>query len=843
MRDFGPEIEAHIGERVDDLVERGMSPRAAREQAIREFGGTIRFAEQSAEAWGWTWIETVLRDARHGLRAMRRTPGFTAAALLSLTLGIGASCAIFSVLHALLLTPLPFRAPQDLVHVYQSHPRMPPGYKSGTSLPDLKDWTLQTSVFEGFTASQWTRHHVLAGDAPAYLVGLRVAANFFPLLGAAPMLGRAFDDEDFRTARSVVVLSHRFWARLGADPRAVGTTIRLDDRPYEVIGVMPPEFRYPPSEPPVPGFICELWEPLIPTQAEQSRRDYRSATVLGRIKPGRTAAQAQAELDALIAEQGRQYPNTNAGWTATIGLLDDEVKGSLRPALALLTAAVALVLLIACANVASLLLARSAARSHEIAIRVALGASRARLLTQSMVENLLLAGTGAALGLLVTHWALRALVPFFPHNVPRIEQIGIDCTVLFAAIAISVLTAALIALATSTSPRALRLTNGFVVLQIMFSLVLLVGAALMIRTLAALHNVDLGFQPDSVLTVRLSPPRSRYQSWEQVRQFHAQLLRDMQAQHGIESAALVMTLPLSGRSTKTKINADGSDREMFAERNVVSKDYFRVMRTPLWKGRNFADGDHPASEQVAIVNRGLARQLWSSDEAVGRRIRIGGAWRTVAGVVHDEKHWSLTQEAEPKFYIPYEQDETSKGLMSILTFLVVRTTNDPLQMVSPTRHAIWSVDRAMPADQVETMSQLVADSIAVPRFRTVLLGILAGMALLVAMIGVYGAMAFTVSRRTRDIGVSLALGARPGQILRAAVWDGTRLALTGIVLGLSVAAGLTRLLRTQLYGVEPLDAAAFGGAALVMLLVAIAACLIPARSAARVDPLVALRHD
>jgi putative ABC transport system permease protein len=600
-REFGAEIEAHIAERVDDLVESGMPPQAAREQAMREFGGTIRFAEQSGETWGWTWVETVLRDARLGVRSMRRTPAFTAAALLSLTLGIGASCAIFTVLHALLLTPLPFRAPQDLVHVYQSHPRMPPGYKSGTSLADLEDWKTQSSVFKDFAASQWIRHHVVAGDVPAYLVGLRVTSNFFPLLGSAPMLGRAFDNEDFRAARSVVVLSHRFWTRLGADPRAIGTTIRLDDRPYEVIGVMPPEFRYPPSEPPVPGFICEVWEPLIPTQSEPSRRDSRSASVLGRIKPGGTMDQAKAELDGLIAEQGRRYPNTNAGWTATMSRLEDEVKGSLRPALGLLTGAVALVLLIACANVASLLMARSAARAREVAVRVALGASRARLLAQSLVENLLLAITGAALGLIGTHWALRALVPFFPHNVPRIEQIGIDRTVLVAALSIAVLTAALIALAPAFSlnrlrlaetiqggdnstgvwPRALRLTNGFVVLQIMFSLVLLVGAALMIRTLSALHNVDLGFQPDSVLTVRLSPPRNRYQSWEQVRQFHAQLLRDMQAQHGIESAALVMTLPLSGRSVKTKISADGSDRALFAERNVVSKDYFRVMRIPV----------------------------------------------------------------------------------------------------------------------------------------------------------------------------------------------------------------------------------------------------------------------
>lgn len=862
-RDLAEEMTAHIEERVDDLVERGVPARDARHQAIREFGGAIRYAELSREAWGWTWIGTLMRDARHGLRMMRHTPGFTAAALLSLTLGIGASCGIFSVLHALLLTPLPFREPQDLVHIYQSHPRMPRGYQSGTSFADLEEWKAHSSMFEGFTASDWTRHHLLAGDVTSYLFGLRVAANFFPLLGARPFLGRTFDDDDFGTARTVTVLSHRLWTRLGADMHIIGSTIRLDDRSYQVIGVMPPQFRYPPSAPSVPGLVCDLWEPFIPTTAEQSRRDYRSATVLGRIRSGNTPAQAKAELDTIIAEQARKYPDSNTGWTASLERLEDQVTRSLRPALMLLTIAVALVLLIACANVASLLLARSTARSREIALRAALGASRTRLLSQSLVENLILALCGATLGLGGTHWALRSIVPFFPSNIPRIDQIGVDGTVLLAALLISVMTAVVLASVpaltvnrlhlndaiqsgdTSTNlwPRAFRLTNGFVVLQITVSLVLLIGAALMIRSLAALHKVDLGFQPDSVLTVRLSPPRNRYRSWEQVRQFHTQLLREIQSQNGIASAALVMTLPLSGRSVQTPISGEDANSDMLAERNVVSPDYFRVMQIPLWKGRAFEPGDGPNNEPIAIVNRGFARRRWAADEPLGKRIRIGGYWRTVVGVVHDEKHWSLTRDAEPKVYIPYDQDETSKGLMSILTFLVVRTTTDPQQMAGPTRRAIWSIDRTMPVDYIETMNQLVAGSIAVPRFQTLLLGSLAALALLVSVVGVYGTMAFAVSRRTRDIGVSLALGVRSSQILRRVLWDGLRLSLAGIALGLGLAMGFTRLLRTQLFGVEPLDAWAFGGATALMLVVATAACLFPARAAARVDPIVALRHN
>jgi putative ABC transport system permease protein len=862
-RELAEEIEAHLAERIDDLVDAGMSQQQARAQARREFGNTGRHAESSREVWGWTWIETCLRDMLHGIRMMRRSPGFTVAATLSLTLGIGASCAIFSVLHALLLTPLPFRAPENLVEIHQTHPRLPPGYKLGTSFADLLEWKAQSTAFENFAAWNWTRHHLLDGVAPSYATGLQVSDDFFTLLGSQAWLGRTFVNDDFHSRRKVVILSHRLWmSHFGADSHVIGRTIRLDDRPYEVVGVMAADFRYPPYASQVPGMTCEMWEPMILGEQERADRKYREATVVGRIRPGYSIEQASAEMDAMMARLAEKYPESNAGWKALLVPLVDSVTEHLRPALFLLAAAVSLVLMIACANVANLLLARSTARLREIALRVSLGASQARLLTQMVSENLVLAAFGAILGLLGTHWGLRMIVPFFPHNVPRIEQIRIDGSVLAAALGMSLFTAITIAIvpvltfrrlelgaihcddvAPSMLSRSFRMTNLFVVLQVAISLVLLVGAGLMIRSLAALESVDMGFRADSVLTVRLSPPGHRYRSWKQVRQFHQQALDAIRQQPGVSSAALVMTLPLSGRSVKTVVKTASTSGAQYAERNVVTPEYFRVMQIPLLQGRFYDTGDRENTDRVVIVNRRLARTLWPGDRPLGKRLLIGDDSRIVVGVVQDEKHWGVDREPEPKFYVAYDQDRNSGFLMGILTFLVVRTASDPLDAATQVRRGIWSVDRTMPLDDVKTMNQVVADSIAVPRFRTMLLAILALIALIVSMVGVYGVMAYSVTRRVRDIGINMALGATNSRILASVLFGGLRLAGLGIVIGLGLSATLSRVLENQLFGVQPLDAWAFGASAGLLMFVTVIACLIPARWATKVDPMIALRRS
>ncbi len=861
--ELNEEIRFYLDQEVQLRIDRGASRRDAIEAARRDFGNLTLVKEATRHAWGWMWLESLFGDIRLGTRMLWRSPAFTAAALLSLTLGIGASCAIFGVLHPLLLMPLPFREAENLVAISQTHPRLPKGYKSGTSLADLADWRSHSVAFEDFTASDWRRHHLLSGDASANINGLRVASNFFSLLGVNAALGRTFAEDDFRLRRKVVVLSHRLWSgRFARDPGVIGRTIRLDDEPYEIIGVMPPAFQYPPGAPQVPGMICQTWEPMVPSRTESADRGFRSADVLARLRPGYRLAAAKAELDAVLAQLAQKYPESNAGWTANLTPLADEVTAGVRPALLLLAIAVFLVLLLACANVANLFLARAAARHWEIGLRVALGAGRLRLLSQSIVENFILAALGGVLGLIGAHWALQAIVPSFPHSIPRIDQIGIHRAALLAAAPISLGTAVLIALVPSLAfrrlepaqalqsgsggawlPGSFRLSNAFVVAQVAVSLVLLVGAGLMIRTLVALETVDMGFRPDSVLTVRINPPGHRYRSWEQVHRMHRQLLEEVQSRPGVASAALVMNLPLSGRSVKVLVAGQSSGPELRAERNVVSRDYFRVMRIPLWRGRVFGESDGASSTPVVIINRGLARQLWPGGEPLGRELRIGAESRTVIGVVEDEKHSAVDQAPEPKFYVAYDQDRSSHFLMSILTFLVIRTTGDPLRLVAPARQAVWAVDKAMPADDVQTMRQLVDDSIAVPRFRTMLLGVLAFLALTVSMLGVYGVMAYSVSRRRRDIGIRMALGAGRRCIVSMILLDGLRLALIGTALGLGLSAALTRLLQSQLFGVQPLDLWAFGGAAVLMLTIALLACLIPAYSAARLDPLTALRYN
>ncbi|MPZ19984.1 MAG: FtsX-like permease family protein [Luteitalea sp.] len=856
--ELNDEVQAYF----DIQVERGMARGLTREEAQRavrlRLGGSEQVKEKVRDGWRGIALEMFGRDLRAGLRMMWRSPGFTVAALLSLTLGIGATTAVFSVLHALLLAPLPFRAPENLIHISQSRPKAPPGYTDGTSLAELAVWKDQSVTFEELTAWEWTRHHLRADNVPTYVFGLAVADNFFSLLGVRAALGRTLADDDVRLRRRVVVISHRLWTgRFGADPRIVGKTVLLDDQLYEIVGVMPSDFRYPADASQVPGLVSEMWEPMAAPDAPGHR-----VTVLGRLGAGATVAQARSELTGLMSQPNQTDAGTSPGARPLLARVVDRVTRHLRPAVMLLVGAVVLVLMIACANVANLLLVRSTIRLRETAVRLSLGASRTRVLLQSLSENLVLAVSGSIAGLVGTYWALHAIIPFFPHNIPRIEDIGINGTVLFAALAISVGVALLLAVvptlalnrlelartiqadenAPSLRPGSVRLTNVLVVFQVAVALVLLVGAGLTIRSLSALNRVDMGFSPDSVLTARLMPPGHRDNSWEQISRFHREVLRNVRSQRGVSSAALVMTLPLSGRSTKARISSDFIDGEQFGEANVVSADYFQVMKVGLLTGRHFSDRDRHGSDPVAIVNRRLAHQLWPSVDSVGQRLITGGMSRTVVGVVDDEKHWGLDQPAEPKYYVPYDQDAGSAN-QGLLTFLVVRTTVDPAMLVPETRQAIWSADRTVPADDVKTMNQLVADSIAVPRFRTLLLGALALLALVVSTIGIYAVMAYHVTRRTRDIGISMALGAQPRQVLGSVLLDGLRLATTGMAIGLAVAAFLSRVLANQLFGVEPLDYWAFAGAAALILVVAASACFIPARWATRVDPLTALRHS
>ena len=815
-------------------------------------------------------MDTLLQDLRTGLRGLRRSPGFTVAALVTLALGIGVTSAIFSVVRAVLLAPLPYAEPDRRVQIWS---RWVGFDKTWLSSQEVVDYRTQSRTLSAVAA--WgTGQQNLTGDGDPVRVGVgTVTANTFEVLGATPLLGRTIrPEEDVPNGAPVVVLSHRLWqTRYGSDAGIVGRKVLLDDVPFEVVGVMPDGFRLPTDFTEDAAEPTELWRAIQfdLSQLQRGSHGYYGAAVLA---SGQTAQSATDELRSLTnrwTEEGL-YP-APMQFSAFAVPLDQEIRGNVRPALWILSGAVGFLLLIACSNVASLLLVRGDARLREMALRTAVGAGPSRLVRQLFTESLLLAMGGAIVGLAVAAAGLRTLIALDPTSLPPLAPVALDGTVVAFALLLGVFTTLLFGLLPALRTLRLnlvdalrdgsqqatlgggrqRLRSALVVSEVALAVILIVGAGLMLRSLSALGRIDLGFNPDHVLTMRLSVPSARYDTPERVVSFYREALSRVRALPGVESAGVVRVLPLA-----TTIGDYGLDIEGYEERpganakgdwQIVSDGAFEAMGTRLVRGRWFTAADTTESQPIAVINETLARQYFRDGNAVGGRLRVGSMknpWATVVGIVADERHNGVTGLVKEKFYVPHSQWHVATGGNLVRNaFIVVRSAGDPMRLAGPIRSQIRSLDASVPVANVRLMRDVVSTSLATPRLTGFLLGTFAVMALLLAAVGLYGVLAYVVSRRTHEIGIRLAIGADRGQVVGMVLRQGLTLAAVGLAVGFAGAFGLTRMMGSVLYEVTPGDPLTYAAVGAALLAVSVAASAVPALRASRVNPMAALRIE
>lgn len=803
--------------------------------------------------------DEMFQDLRFGWRMLWRSPAFTLAAVLSLAIGIGATSAIFSVVNGVVLRPLPYQQPEQLVRLWHSKPKI-----GMTDMPisggNVQVWRERAQSFTGVAAFSTTQA-IFTGEAePEVVRGARVSANLLPLLGYQPQLGRGFlPTENQQPNHTVILLSHKLWQRrFGGDPHIIGRAVTLDHKNnYTVVGVMPPQVSFP-SE-------SEFWYPE--TTTVQGRHDMRSLSVIARLKPGVTWQTAENELQLIHQQLQQHQADDYKDWAVWSQPLHDSVVGKVRPTLLMLLGAVGFVLLIACANVANLLSVRAVARQKEIAVRAALGAGRLRLIRQLLTESSLLACLGGGLGLLLAYGVVQALLVLKPADLPRLTQIGLDGRVLAFTFIITLLVGLLFGLAPawhaskpdiqqtlkegfthSSGRRWLRsfgMREALVSAQTALALVLLVGAGLLIKSFVKLRQVELGFEPANAVVLTLTPPFNRMAKRESTAPYYQRLLDALKTVPGVSAVAVGTAAPTEGAYMSSAIIVAG--RPLPANKdaqqtfvNVVSADYFRALGNPLKQGRLFTDADNEGTPRVAVINETLARAYFSGENPLGQRITLRGdpdEWREIIGVVADINQFGLDKEHKPTFYVPFRQEDA--GALK----LVVRTMADTAALVPALRARILDTDKLTAITRVRTFDELVSASVAQPRFYTLLLAVFAAIALTLAVIGIYGVMAYAVSRRTHEIGIRLALGAEAGRIQRLIVGQGMMLIGVGVAVGLVVARLLTRVLADLLFGVKPTDPATFALIAFVLVSTALLACWIPARRAARVDPLTALHCE
>lgn len=816
----------------------------------------------------------MIQDLRLAFRSLSNTPGFTAVAVLTVALAIGANTTVFSLVNALLLRPLPYKNPQELVLLWekfsaQGLDQIP------VSAPEYLDYEkeLKSLQIAGF---DYVDLNLTAGEMPERIAGAVVTPSVFPVLGVEPIRGRTFTQSEFGEGNdNVLVVSERLWKRrFNSDPEFVGKQLSLNGRSFTVIGIMAEGFQFPLPLFNVQGGTfgqqVDLWKPIAFTKNDLESRGSRSFGIVGRLKPGVSFSQAQAEVDTVIASWLPRFPDNYEPATrfgATLYKFHEQVVGGMRTALVILLAAVALVLLIACANLTTMLLARAGAREREFAIRVALGAGPARLLRQMLTESVLLALLGGFAGVLLSIWGLDLLRALGSKTVPRIAEANLDLRVLLVTLVASVVTGILFGLVpaiasakpeltealkeggrgSTTGTRRNRVRNALVISEVALALVLLVAASLLLKSFIRLQNVGPGFDPRNVLTMEVSLPLAKYPRGKPVGDFYAETIRRVEALPGVEAVALASILPLSGNNSDSSFAIEGRDptqEKVYPDEEIrsVSSNYFKVLKVPLLQGRFFDERDNADAPRVAIINQAFAKKWFPNQEPVGKKITFDDPrkpdpkWVTIVGLVGDMRHRGLDVEAKPEYYLPHPQN-AYRGMI-----LATRSKQDPRSLSDSIRREIRRLDPELPAANVRTLENVASDSIAPRRLSVVLIGVFAAVALLLASVGIYGVMSFLVVQRTHEIGVRMALGAQRNDVLRLVVGHGMRLVLAGSVLGLIMALMSTRALRAMLYRVGAFDLTTFVGVTIALAFVALLASYIPALRATRADPMIALGH-
>jgi putative ABC transport system permease protein len=867
IHDIDEELRLHIEMETEANIERGMSPAEARWVALRSFGNLCSVRDRAYEVRGGGMIETLFQDLRYGARALAQHKGFTLVAVLTLALGIGANTAIFSVVNELLLRPLPFPDAERLVMLWEVAPEG--RHQNTTSRANFQSWRDQSKSFEGMAAFSDQRLNLTGAGDPEEVSVQLATLELFQVLGVEPILGRVIMEDDGRSGTpEVAVLSYALWQRrFGGDPHVVDKPITLNGTPYTVVGVMPAGFQWHIRQRSGTGRPAEIWTVLdMPNELGAARGRFLS--VVARLKRGVSFEQAEAEMKTIAARLEQDAPQFNKGYSAEVIPLREQFVGNVRPALWILLGAVGFVLLIACANVANLLLARAAAREKEIALRAALGARRLRIVRQLLTESVLLSVLGSLLGLGCAWWGIRALVAISPRDLASIQGVGINLRVLALTMAVSLVTGIVFGLAPALeatrlnlndalkeggkgaggqSSRSSRLRGSLVVAEVALALVLLASAGLLVKSFARLQKVDRGFNSDNVLTMVLRLPEGKYKEDQQFVAFFRQATERIRALPGVSSVGMVNFLPLyGGLGSATGFTVEDRPapppgQEPTTNVRVADTGYFSAMGIPLMRGRTFTDFEAKEARHVVLINQAMAQKHFPGEDPLGKRINVdmfeNPRLTEIVGIVGDVKYDSLTDEAEPTVYFPHS--ELTYAFMT----LVIRTNGDPAAMAPTVQRELRAMDSDQPVSDVRTMNQVMADTTARARFNALLLGLFAGLAMLLAAVGIFGVMNYSVTLRTREIGLRMALGAQQGQVLMLILKQGLLLTLIGIVVGLAGALALTRVMSSLLFGVEATDPATFTAIVLLLAIVSLIACYIPARRATRVDPMIALRYE